>query len=123
MRGRLRRELTDTQKSLKELTARVSEVEKLLTAYSQPITINESRLLTLPDHLRKTFVAIAKVGKCDASGISLQTGRARAIESSYLNQLVHAGWLSKHRASRKVVFSVMVKNTKETEQAVCVVRE
>ena len=112
-----RREWRDIQKfdqTVRDLQSRIAEVEKIQASYVKPATIAGNTLLALPDHLRKTYVAVVKVGKCDASGISLQTGRARALESSYLNQLVREGWLLKQRASRKVVFSIMPKVEEKT---------
>jgi len=50
-----------------------------------------SWLLTLPDHLRKTWIALDRLGRARAPDVAAITGRARAVESSYLNQLAHAG--------------------------------
>jgi len=123
MSGVLRRKVANLEKRVSLLSKRLTEVEKRLTevesllkTHARPITtIEESDLLLLPDHLRKTFVALAKVGEVDASCVALQTGRARAVESNYLNQLVREDWLSKRRVPRahnKTLFSVRVKNAK-----------
>ena len=63
-------------------------------------------LLSLPDHLRKTAMAICKLGMATASEVAKETGRARAVESDYLNQLVAAGYIKKKRVGRKVYFYV-----------------
>ena len=63
-------------------------------------------LLTIPDHLRKTAMEVCKQGRATASEISKETGRARAVESSYLNQLVVMGYLKKERKGRDVYFYV-----------------
>jgi predicted transcriptional regulator len=61
-------------------------------------------LLSMPDHLRKTAMTICRCGRATAQEISEQTTRARAVESSYLNQLVIMGYLKKERKGRKAYF-------------------
>jgi hypothetical protein len=63
-------------------------------------------LLSLPDHLRKTAMAICRCVRATAEEISGQTSRARAVESAYLNQLVIMGYLKKERKGRKAYFYV-----------------
>jgi hypothetical protein len=71
---------------------------------AEPVHIPESELLSLPDNLRKTYLIAASEGECNATQASILTGRSRAIESSYLNQLVRMGWLAKYRNSRTLCF-------------------
>jgi len=61
-------------------------------------------LLSLPDHLRKSALAIVKLGKAMAEDVANETGRARAIESAYLNQLVRMGYLKRVREGKRVYF-------------------
>ncbi|KUO41484.1 MAG: hypothetical protein AVW06_01255 [Hadesarchaea archaeon DG-33-1] len=63
-------------------------------------------LLTFPDHLRKSAMTIMKLGKAMAEDVAKETGRARAIESAYLNQLVRMGHVKKAREGRRVYFSI-----------------
>ena len=63
-------------------------------------------LLSMPDHLRKTAMTICRCGRATAEEIALQTTRARAVESAYLNQLVIMGHLKKERNGRKAYFFV-----------------
>jgi len=63
-------------------------------------------LLSMPDHLRKTAMAICRCGRATAEEIAGQTKRARAVESAYLNQLVIMGYLKKERKGRKAYFYV-----------------
>jgi ArsR family transcriptional regulator, lead/cadmium/zinc/bismuth-responsive transcriptional repressor len=63
-------------------------------------------LLSMPDHLRKTAMAICRCGRATAEEISVSTCRARAVESAYLNQLVLMGYLKKERKGRKAYFFV-----------------
>ncbi len=77
-----------------------SEAYSQLTEYLDAIT-----LLSLPDHLRRTAIALAKLGgEATAEEVSRETGRARAVESAYLNQLVAMGYIAKKRKGRKVYF-------------------
>jgi hypothetical protein len=63
-------------------------------------------LLSMPDHLRKTAMAICRCSRATAEEIAEQTSRARAVESAYLNQLVIMGYLKKERKGRKAYFYV-----------------
>ena len=63
-------------------------------------------LLSLPDHLRKTAMAVSKVQEATAQVVAKMTKRTRALESSYLNQLVRMNYLEKTKRSRKVYFHV-----------------
>lgn len=63
-------------------------------------------LLSMPDHLRKTAMTVCRLGRATAEEVAEQTHRARAVESSYLNQLVIMGHLKKERKGRKAYFFV-----------------
>lgn len=63
-------------------------------------------LLTLPDHLRKTAIAVSTRGSATAKEVASDTSRTRAAESDYLNQLVKMRYLSKKRKGRTVYFYV-----------------
>ena len=63
-------------------------------------------LILLPDHLRKTVVALTRYGEATADDVARITGRARPLESSYLNQLVRMKHLMKRKRGRKVYFSI-----------------
>jgi len=73
-------------------------------------------LLSLPDHLRKTALTMIKFGKAMAEEVAKETGRSRAIESAYLNQLVRMGYLSKKRVKKRVYFSTTEMNQKKKLQ-------
>lgn len=72
-----------------------------------PLQIPEIDILILPDHIRKSYVIVAKKGECDALTVSHYTHRARAVESAYLNQLVCLGWLTERRQGKKKLFHVL----------------
>lgn len=71
-----------------------------------PDVLDVMTLLSLPDHLRKTAVTISRLDQATAEEVAEQTKRARAVESSYLNQLVMMGYLSKERRGRKAYFYI-----------------
>ena len=58
-------------------------------------------VLELPKHLQVTILALIRKGKaCTASEMSQITGKARAVESSYLNQLVTLKFVKKEKEAR-----------------------
>lgn len=70
----------------------------------QDTPLDVMTLLGMPDHLRKTAMTVCRLGRATADEIALQTSRARAVESAYLNQLVLMGYLKKERKGRKAYF-------------------
>jgi hypothetical protein len=66
---------------------------------------------SLPEHLRQTMQAIVTFGEATALQVSKKTGRSRAAESDYLNQLVDRGFLKKTRRGREIVFQVFSLHT------------
>lgn len=73
------------------------------------------RILELPKHLQVTILALLKLGSSTATAVSAVTGKARALESSYLNQLVTLKLVCKeqhvnplHRGKPIVVFTVVL---------------
>lgn len=84
---------------------RLDDIENNFSSWKpQPLQIPEFELITLPDHLRKTYVVVANTGECDTVQVSNHTSRCRAVESNYLNQLSRMGWLDKRRISKVVHF-------------------
>lgn len=97
---------------------RLDDIERMFSNQRpQPLHVFESMLLSLPDHLRKTYLTVASEGECSATRVSNLTGRCRAIESSYLNQLVRMGWLTKHRSSKTLQFRI-IQRSKEDHRLV-----
>ena len=74
--------------------------------YLEGLTLSPSTLLTLPDHLRKTAVILCQLGEATAADVAARSGRARAAESDYLNQLARMGVVRKKRKGRESCFSV-----------------
>jgi DNA-binding transcriptional ArsR family regulator len=70
------------------------------------LPLDVTTLLGLPDHLRKSALALATLGEATATDLSKETSRVRAVESDYLNQLVSMGLVKKKRKGRDVYFYV-----------------
>jgi DNA-binding transcriptional ArsR family regulator len=64
------------------------------------------KILELPKHLQTSVLALLKLGHATATEISESTGKARAVESAYLNQLVVMKIARKERKGRKAFFQV-----------------
>lgn len=58
----------------------------------------------LPPHIQPTFLATRKLGRVTAQEVADTTGRARAVESAYLNSMVVMGVMEKERVGRTVFF-------------------
>ncbi len=72
----------------------------------EDMPLDVTTLLSLPDHLRKSAMGLATLKEATATDISKETGRVRAVESDYLNQLVSMGVVKKKRKGRDVYFYV-----------------
>ena len=64
------------------------------------------KILELPKHLQTTIAALLKLGAATATDVSKVTGKARAVESAYLNQFVTMRIAFKERIGRKVFFII-----------------
>jgi len=109
--------LTEIANTLKAMDKKLEKVVHtqtlLLESLSKPkpeepkrTPIDVDALLNLPDHLRKSAMAVGELGSATAEQVGAQTGKTRAAESDYLNQLVKMGYLEKTRKGRSVVFSI-----------------
>jgi len=76
------------------------------TSIPENLPLDVTTLLGLPDHLRKSALALATLGEATATDLSKETSRVRAVESDYLNQLVSMGLVKKKRKGRDVYFYV-----------------
>ena len=64
------------------------------------------KILELPKHLQTTIVTLMRLGAACASDVASITGRARAVESAYLNQLCTMKLAKRGRSGRKAIFQV-----------------
>ena len=95
-------------REMMSIRQRLDDIENNFSGWKpQPVDVPESELIALPDHLRRTYVIVSSKGECSAVQVSNLTGRCRAIESNYLNQLSRMGWLNKRRISKTVQFRLM----------------
>jgi hypothetical protein len=95
---------------LEQIRFRLDDIEAAVSGLNPPpLKISESELFLLPDHLRKTYITVVSTGESSATEVSNLTGRCRALESNYLNQLARMGWLMKHRDSKTTRFRVITK--------------
>jgi len=76
------------------------------TTLPDDMPLDVTTLLSLPDHLRKSALALSTLREATATDLSKETGRVRAVESDYLNQLVSMGLVKKKRKGRDVYFYV-----------------
>jgi hypothetical protein len=92
-------------KEMQNIRFRLDDLENNMSSWSpKPLEISESKLISLPDHLRRTYMIVVSKGECSAVQVSNLSGRCRAIESNYLNQLARMGWLNKRRVSKTTNF-------------------
>jgi predicted transcriptional regulator len=97
---------------IKRLEERLDVVEKTLQLRDLPttstsISLSQKDLLALPSSLQKTMLAIQELQEATSTGVSQETGRARSVETIYLNQLARLGYLNKERKGRKIFFKIL----------------
>jgi len=79
---------------------------RAIPEYLNGLALSPSTLVSLPDHLRKTAIIVCQLEEASAADVAARSGRARAAESDYLNQLVRMGLLKKKRKGRESYFTV-----------------
>jgi len=89
------------ERKLEKIEAEISEMRRQTL---ENIMANEKKIISLPDHLRKTAIGLMKVGQGTASDVSRYTNRVRAVESNYLNQLEREGFVKSFRKGRRKIF-------------------
>jgi len=75
------------------------------------LTLAEKRLyrvLEFPKHLQTTFLTLLRLGLATASDVAAITGKARAVESAYLNQLCILRVAVKSKSKRRTYFHVVL---------------
>ena len=108
------REIVKMLKEINKKLERIAEVHTLILDalnrskldVSKKMPLDVDALLSLSDHLRRTVMVVGELGSATADQTAAQTGRTRAAESDYLNQLVKMGYLRKERKGRTVFFNV-----------------
>lgn len=110
----LREILNKINESLKQINLKLDKLIKSKEALEQATderreeleALDVMTLLSLPDHLRKTAMILSRLGRATAGQVSKESGRERAVESGYLNQLVVMGHVKKRREGRDVYFYI-----------------
>lgn len=97
----LKETLKRIEKKLEKIEADIREIRHHMLEVN---TANAKSFIQLPDHLRKTAIGLLKIGQGTAGEVSKLTGRARAVESDYLNQLERQGFVTSFRKSRQKIF-------------------
>lgn len=64
------------------------------------------KVLEFPKHLQISVTSLLKLDLTSADQVAAVTGKARAVESSYLNQLVVMRIVQKEHRGRTVFFQV-----------------
>ena len=83
-----------------------SKLNKLLAIHEHPSIHVETDIVELPKHLQETVLALKKLGEATASDVARVTGKARAVESAYLCQLVHVGKVFRVRKGRRCFYAL-----------------
>lgn len=100
------------EKKLEKIEIELKEISRQML---EPDIVGSKSLIELPDHLRKTAMGLMRIGQGTASDVSRRTGRARAVESGYLNQLERQGYVRSFRKSRQKFFSIESELTADPE--------
>ena len=100
----LKDNLEEIRVKLVEISGKLDLLLNETKAKEKPTISNT--LASLPDHLRKTASAVLALGEATAEQVADKTGRTRAGESDYLNQLVGRGFLKRERRGKQVYFQV-----------------
>ena len=85
------------------------EVRQLIHLLMTPAHISpdlRSLLLQLPSSLLKTYFALQELGEGSAADVAAVTGKARAVESSYLCQLARLGLCGRRKTGRHILFTM-----------------
>ena len=64
------------------------------------------QVLKFPKHLQVSVTSLLKLGLASAEQVAAVTGKVRAVESAYLNQLATMRIVHKEHRSRTVFFCV-----------------
>jgi hypothetical protein len=104
------------KETLQRIEERLERLEDEINQMRRQMLENlrvDRKLLSLPDHLRKTARGLLSIGEGSASDVCRFTNRTRAIESTYLNQLERQGLVKSFRRGRQKIFlpEELLKNT------------
>lgn len=104
----------EVSKRLASIEKRLDALERLLvdgslkiesTSVGEP-PISARNLLSVPDTLRRTLMALQNLGEATSQQVAQKTGRTRSMETVYLNQLTMLNYVTRRRRGRKVYFKI-----------------
>jgi DNA-binding transcriptional ArsR family regulator len=107
-----RQELLEILSELKKISDRIAVLLPRLDDGDLSLKENGGRglglfsLLALPDHLRKSVIALSEFDETTAAEVAKKTSRTRVAESVYLNQLYRMGYINRNRRGRTVYFGL-----------------
>lgn len=103
--------------SKRSIEERLATLEKRISDLEQSVRILPSKepisrtapsaltdLLSLPDSMQKTMMALQELKEGTAAEVAVKTGRNRSVETIYLNGLVRMGQVSRERRVHRVYF-------------------
>ncbi len=102
------------EERLETLEKRVEELERsrLFLSRSEesinrasPSTMTD--LLSLPDSMQKTMLALQEIREGTAAEVAVKTKRNRSVETIYLNGLFRTGQVVRERRGHRVYFKPM----------------
>lgn len=104
----------DLEKRLMRVEERLDMLERLLTnigitgehTSTREMSPSVKDLLSLPDALRRTLLALQSLGEATAEEVAHKTERTRSIETVYLNQLCRLNFVTRKRMGRKIHYKV-----------------
>jgi DNA-binding transcriptional ArsR family regulator len=82
------------------------KLNRLLAIHENPALRIETDIAEFPKHLQETLLALKKLGEATASDVATLTGKARAVESAYLNQLLRHGRVYRTRKGRRCFYAL-----------------
>ena len=96
-----------TEKLEREIQILREEITKLIAIHEDvDLKVNDS-LLSLPQPLQETMIALTKAGgMATATMISELTKKVRAVESQHLCTLTLLKWLTKEKRGRMTWFTI-----------------
>ena len=95
---KINNQLIKVSQTLNAIDQKVNDVLTIHNSVNLKIDLD---VLSLPQHLQQTILALNQIGRGTASDVAAKTGKARTVESAYLNQLVTHQWVTKVRNSRR----------------------
>jgi len=118
---KLRQIVTAMEDLRSDIRRQTALLLRLLQYFERTVNVEqlsqERRILLsmLPSHLLRTYFALETLKEASASQVSEITKRARAVESSYLNQLVRMGIIDSEKRGSFKVFMLKSNTLKKVE--------